>query len=221
VEEEEVDRQYTVKVTGLSLDFDLEITRDATVEIIFDPKVGDIMSANGSGNIQLTINPQNDFEIFGEYIIERGDYLFTLQNIINKRLSVQRGGRITWNGDPTGAVINMSAIYDTRAVPGVLVPEPTENLKKRMPVECHLTMEGNLLNPLLSFEIEMPTAEEETRNVVRNAISTEEEPTISLLPVPALGDPVIRVLVWPVSLPANFCQTSSATGCHRLVMISI
>jgi hypothetical protein len=181
VEEEEVDRQYTVKVTGLSLDFDLEVTRDATVEIIFDPKVGDIMSANGSGNIQLTINRQNDFEIFGEYIIERGDYLFTLQNIINKRLSVQRGGRITWNGDPTGAVINMSAIYDTRAAPGVLVPEPTENLKKRMPVECHLNMEGNLLNPLLSFKIEMPTAEEETRNVVRNAISTEEELTKQFL----------------------------------------
>jgi hypothetical protein len=181
VEEKEVDRQYTVDMTGLSLDFDLEVTRDATVEIIFDPKVGDIMSANGSGNIQLTVNPQNDFEIFGEYIIERGDYLFTLQNIINKRLSVQRGGRITWNGDPTGAVINMSAIYDTRAAPGVLVPEPTENLKKRMPVECHLIMEGNLLNPLLRFKIEMPTAEEETRNVLRNAISTEEELTKQFL----------------------------------------
>ena len=115
--------------------------------------------------------------LLGEYIIERGDYLFTLQNIINKRLSVQRGGRITWNGDPTGAIINMSAIYDTRAVPGVLVPEPPENLKKRMPVECYLNMEGNLLNPMLSFKIEMPTAEEETRNVVRNAISTEEELT--------------------------------------------
>lgn len=180
-EDEEVDRQYSVDLSGLSLDLDLDVTRDAIVEIIFDPKVGDIMSANGSGNIQLTLNPQNDFEIFGEYVIERGDYLFTLQNIINKRLSVQRGGRISWNGDPTGAVINMSAIYDTRATPGVLVPEPTENLKKRMPVECHLNMEGNLLNPLLKFQIEMPTAEEETRNVLRNAISTEEELTKQFL----------------------------------------
>ncbi len=148
---------------------------------LFDPQVGDIMSANGSGNIQLTLDRQNDFEIFGEYVIDRGDYLFTLQNIINKRLSVQRGGRISWNGDPTGAIINMTAIYDTRAVPGILVPEPTENLKKRMPVDCHLIMEGNLLNPLLSFKIEMPTAEEETRNIVRNAISSEEELTKQFL----------------------------------------
>ncbi|MCK5465449.1 MAG: translocation/assembly module TamB [Bacteroidales bacterium] len=181
VVEEEVDPRYSVDLAGLSLDFDLEVTPDATVEIIFDPQVGDIMSANGSGNIQLTLDRQNDFEIFGEYVIDRGDYLFTLQNIINKRLSVQRGGRISWNGDPTGAIINMTAIYDTRAVPGVLVPEPTENLKKRMPVDCHLIMEGNLLNPLLSFKIEMPTAEEETRNIVRNAISTEEELTKQFL----------------------------------------
>ena len=180
-EEENEESPYSVDLTGLRLDFNLEVTQDATVEILFDPKVGDIMSANGSGNIQLTINPQSDFEMVGEYVIERGDYLFTLQNIINKRLSVQSGGRITWNGDPTGAVINVKAIYNTRAVPGVLVPDPSENLKKRMPVQCFLIMKGNLLNPLLSFEIEMPTAEEETRNVVRNAISTEDELTKQFL----------------------------------------
>jgi hypothetical protein len=202
-EVEAVDRQYTANPTGLSLDFDLEVTRDATVEIIFDPKVGDIMSANGSGNIQLTLNQQNDFQIFGTYIIERGDYLFTLQNIINKRLSVQRGGRITWNGDPTGAVINMSAIYDTRAAPGVLVPEPTENLKKRMPVECHLNMEGNLLNPMLKFQIEMPTAEEETRNVVRNAISTEEELTKQFLSLLVINN---------FSAPSTVSGGSGGTG---------
>ncbi|KPL16024.1 MAG: hypothetical protein AMS26_06150 [Bacteroides sp. SM23_62] len=203
VEEEEVDQRYTVDLTGLRLDFDLEVTQDATVEIIFDPKVGDIMSANGAGNIKLTIDPQNDFEIFGEYIIDRGDYLFTLQNIINKRLSVQQGGRITWNGDPTGAVIKMNAIYDTRAVPGVLVPQPPENLQKRMPVQCHLVMEGNLLNPLLSFKIEMPTAEEETRNVVRNAISTEEELTKQFLSLLVINN---------FSAPINLSGGSGTTG---------
>lgn len=196
-EEEEPDQRYTVDLSGLRLDFDLEVTPEATIEIIFDPKVGDIMSANGAGNIQLTIDQQNNLEIFGEYIIDRGNYLFTLQNIINKRLSVQRGGRITWNGVPTGAVISMNAIYDTRAVPGVLVPEPPEYLKKRMPVQCHLVMEGNLLSPLLSFKIELPTAEEETRNVVRNAISTEEELTKQFLSLLVIN---------------NFSAPSSASG---------
>ena len=203
VEDIDVVPSYTVNLEGLRLDFDLEVTRDATVEIIFDPKVGDIMSANGSGNIQLTLDQQNNFQIFGEYIIEQGDYLFTLQNIINKRLSVQRGGRITWNGDPTGAVINVNAIYDTRAVPGVLVPDPTENLKKRMPVDCYLVMEGSLLSPLLKFDIKLPTAEEETRNVVRNAISTEEELTKQFLSLLVINN---------FSAPSTTSGGSGSTG---------
>jgi hypothetical protein len=50
-----------------------------------------------------------------------------------------------------------------------------------MPVECYLIMEGSLLSPVLKFNIELPTAEEETKNVVRNAISTEEELTKQFL----------------------------------------
>jgi hypothetical protein len=178
VEQEE---QFAANLGGLVFEFQLEVTEDATTEIIFDPQVGDILTGNGIGNIQFSIDPQNGFQMFGEYTIENGDYLFTLQNIINKRLKIQRGGNITWNGDPTAALININAIYNAKAAPGVLVPDPPEYLKKRMPVECHLVMEGNLTSPLLSFDIVLPTAEEETRNVVRNAITTDEELTKQFL----------------------------------------
>ena len=94
---------------------------------------------------------------------------------------MQRGGSITWNGDPTAAVIDMHAIYNARAVPGVLVPNPAEYLKARMPVECHLIMTGNLLSPLTNFDIQMPSAEAETRNILSNAISSEEELTKQFL----------------------------------------
>jgi len=175
------EEEYSVDLGGITLDFQLSVTEDATVEIIFDPQVGDVLRGSGNGNIQLSIDPQNGFQIFGEYSIERGEYLFTLQNIINKRLKIQRGGNIIWNGDPTAAIIKMNAIYNSKAAPGVLVPDPPEHLKKRMPVECHLIMEGNLLSPLISFDIVLPTAEEETKNVVRNAITTDEELTKQFL----------------------------------------
>ncbi|MFC2116777.1 translocation/assembly module TamB domain-containing protein, partial [Bacteroidota bacterium] len=175
------DEKYSVDLGRFMLDFNLEITEDAIIEIIFDPKVGDIMQANGEGNIQLSIDPQNGFQMFGDYTIESGEYLFTLQNIINKKLKIQRGSTISWNGDPTAAIIDMQAIYNSKAAPGALVPDPPENLKNRMPVECHLIMEGNLMSPIISFDIVLPTAEEETRNVVRNAITTDEELTKQFL----------------------------------------
>jgi len=178
---ENQEEQYDVDLGGFVLDFNLEITEDATTEIIFDPKVGDVLQANGKGNIQLSIDPQNGFQMFGDYTIERGEYLFTLQNIINKKLKIERGGTISWNGDPTSALININAIYNAKAAPAVLIPDPPEYLKKRMPVECFLIMEGNLLSPLISFDINLPTAEEETKNIVRNAITTDEELTKQFL----------------------------------------
>ncbi len=179
MEEQEV--QYAVDLGGFVLDFNLEITEDATTEIIFDPQVGDVLQANGKGNIQLSIDPQNGFQMFGDYTIEQGEYLFTLQNIINKKLKIERGGNISWNGDPTSALISINAVYNAKAAPGVLIPDPQEYLKKRMPVECHLIMDGNLLSPLISFDIILPTAEEETKNVVRNAITSDEELTKQFL----------------------------------------
>ena len=161
--------------------FDLEVTPEAEVQIIFDPQVGDILKGNGSGALTFEINDRGDFEMYGDYTFESGEYLFTLQNIINKRLKLQQGSMITWNGDPLNAVIDLQAIYSAKASPIVLVPDGPDYLKNRLPVDCHLIMTGNLLNPSISYEIELPTAEEETRNYVRNAINTEEELTKQFL----------------------------------------
>ncbi|HEC44324.1 MAG TPA: hypothetical protein ENI20_15990 [Bacteroides sp.] len=193
----DLEEEYRVDLGGLTLDFQLEVTEDATAEIIFDPRVGDILQGNGNGNIHLSSNPNDGFQMLGDYTIERGEYLFTLQNIINKRLKIQRGGTITWNGDPTAAIIDLRAIYHAKAAPGSLVPDPPEYLKKRMPVECHLIMEGNLLSPLISFDIVLPTAEEETKNVVRNAITTDEELTKQFLSLLVIN---------------NFSSTATSSG---------
>ncbi len=152
------------------------------MQIVFDPKIGDIIKGNGSGNINLQISNDGKFLMFGSYEIETGDYLFTLHNIINKKLKVEKGGSISWNGDPIDAIIDMMAIYSTKATPSVLVPDPPAYLKdKRYPVDCHLIMTNKMMNPNLQFEIVLPTAEEETRNFVKNAITTEEELTKQFL----------------------------------------
>lgn len=174
-------RRDNSEVTGLNMNFDLEMTPAAEVQIIFDPKVGDIIKGNGNGNIKLEINSNGRFQMFGDYQIEQGDYLFTLQNIVNKKLKVEEGGSISWNGDPEDADIDISANYSTKATPAVLVPNAPEYLNKRYPVDCRLIMTGKMMNPNLQFEIVLPTAEEETRNFVKNAITTEEELTKQFL----------------------------------------
>jgi hypothetical protein len=157
----------------MEINFDLEVTPDAEVQIIFDSKIGDIMKGRGSGNLNITYNKKGEFSMSGDYIVEDGDYLFTLGNIFNKSFSVENGGRITFNGDLNNAEIDIKAIYRLKASLDNILQDTS--LKERIPVECQLNLTGKLFNPVVSFDIYLPTANEQERTNLRNAISTEEE----------------------------------------------
>ncbi|HYW95993.1 MAG TPA: translocation/assembly module TamB domain-containing protein, partial [Bacteroidales bacterium] len=175
-EKEKEQNRYEVNLKGLSLNFNLDVTNDAEVQLIFDPKVGDILRGRGNGNLKININTLGKFEIFGDISIESGDYLFTLQNVINKKFEVEPGGRITWNGDPEDANIDVEAVYALRTPVSPLDPTLFEGTSsKRIPVECVIQMTGKLMNPTIKPDIVLPTADQETRRIVKNSTSTEEE----------------------------------------------
>jgi len=163
----------TVPQTKLLLNFDLEVTPEAEVQLIFDSKVGDIMKGHGSGNLNIIINEKGEFKIVGDYVIEDGDYLFTLGNIFNKPFSVENGGTITFNGDVDNAEINIKAIYKLKASLSELLQD--QRYDERIPVECHINLSGNLFNPIVGLDIFLPMADEATRTYLKNVITTEEE----------------------------------------------
>jgi hypothetical protein len=160
---------YEVNLGGLTLNMDMEITPDAEIQLIFDPKVGDIMKSNGHGNIKIEINNSGNLSMRGDYTVDKGDYLFTMQNLINKKLDLEQGGVLSWNGKPTDAMIDVKAVYHTRAS---LVPIRPD-LKKRIPVDCQLLLKGKLQNPDIAYDILLPNATEETRNIVNDKIVSE------------------------------------------------
>lgn len=173
VEEEEVD------LSNFFMSFDLKVTDDAEVRLIFDEKIGDIMKSRGNGNLKLEINSAGDFSIFGDYVVKSGDYLFTLQNVINKRFNLLEGGIIKWNGDPLDAQLDVSASYRTRArLYDLLMNIDTSDvLKKRIPVDLVLHMKNSLLAPDINFDIVLPTADEDTKSKVKSVlyVSSQEE----------------------------------------------
>jgi len=168
------------KLGGLEMDLNVEVTDDALVQLIFDPKVGDIIETSGRGDLRIQLDQSQGFRMFGDVELLKGDYLFTLQNVINKRFEIESGGRISFSGSPSNASIDLAAIYDTRAAPYNLYPgDPSdpdaEKLKKRIPVECHLNLLGELQSPTIKTGIQMPTADSRTRDFLESATGTEEE----------------------------------------------
>ncbi|MCB9012930.1 MAG: translocation/assembly module TamB [Bacteroidales bacterium] len=168
--------RYEVKLKGLQMNFNLDVNPNAEVQLIFDPKIGDIIKGRGTGTLKVLINTLGKFEIYGSILIDEGDYLFTLQNVINKKFVVEKGGRITWNGDPEDANIDMKAVYGLKTTISALDPDPTQQAsRKRIPVDCTIDLSGKLMNPTIKPGISLPGSDVQTQNIVKNSINTDEE----------------------------------------------
>ena len=150
---------------GLALNMDLAISRTALMQIVFDEQAGDIIQGQGTGNVRLILPRNGDFQMYGEYTIEEGDYLFTLYNLVNKKFAVRDGGTIQWSGDPYRANINIEAEYSDLSIPVAnLIQEYLLNVSQDIqneastPTDVRLLMrlQGELLKPIINFDLLFP-----------------------------------------------------------------
>jgi hypothetical protein len=179
-EKETVPDEYGPDLSGFGLNFELEITPDVEAQLIFDSKIGDVIRGKGEGDLKMEIGADNDFKMYGDFTIEEGDYLFTLQNVINKKFKIERGGNITWNGEPYDANVDFKAAYNLKTTLNSLVIDTSyytnnDYYKKRIPVECQVFLTEKLMNPNIKFDINLPTADEEAKTLLKTAINTEEK----------------------------------------------
>lgn len=180
--------KYKVDLSGLQLDFDLDVTPDAELEMIFDQKIGDVIKARGNGTLKLEINTLGKFNMYGNYTVENGDYLFTLQNIINKRFDIEQGGTVKWSGNPYDADMNLNAVYKLRTSLSPLFPgDSTGTYKRRYPVDCKMILTNKLMTPDIAFDIDLPTVNEGTRRDVRNMVNNDLEMNRQVFSLMVLG----------------------------------
>jgi hypothetical protein len=146
---------YHVNLNGIQLNFDLEVTPDAEIQLIFDPKIGDIITAHGNGDIKLEINTNGNFNMYGDYVVRDGNYLFTLKKVINKHFTIVNGGRISWNGNPYEGRVDLQAVYNVRTSVDILRPD-REPTGKKISVDCNIFLKDLLLKPNVEFSITFP-----------------------------------------------------------------
>ncbi|MEM9897369.1 MAG: translocation/assembly module TamB domain-containing protein, partial [Bacteroidota bacterium] len=175
VEEEE---QETI--SGLTLDFDLEITPDAYCELIFDIKTGDIIRGRGNGNLKLSLDTDGEFNMFGPLEINDGAYNFTVPNLISKEFDVSPGSRIVWYGDPYNASLAIDATYLQRASFEELksLEDQTADIAStRVPVLVVLSISGGLFSPSIDFDIRLQDQSDATQQIESelNEITRDEQ----------------------------------------------
>jgi hypothetical protein len=162
---------------SIDLDMSMEVNPNTQMEIVMDEVVGDKITARGQGKIRIVYDRDDNLNMYGNYIIDRGDYLFTMQNVINKHFTIDPGSKIIWNGDPEDAQISMKAIYKTDAKLYDLLQQvdPSEEYKKRASkVNCIINIEGTLYSPRISFDIDLPEESMATRELVKQLLTLSD-----------------------------------------------
>ncbi|GAB1858370.1 translocation/assembly module TamB domain-containing protein [Flavobacteriaceae bacterium MHTCC 0001] len=160
-------------VQGLELDFDLDVTQDAELEIIINKDTGHALKGRGVGGILVEINTNGKFDMWGDFSVFEGVYDFAYGGLVQKRFIVQPGGTIAWNGDPLkNTTINMLATYKTQTNPSPLLDNP---INRSIPVELNITLTGDLERPQPSFDFEFPNVNSTIRSELQYRLESEAE----------------------------------------------
>ncbi len=160
-----------LKLNGVTFTLELDVTPDARMDIILDPVAGDVLTGYGNGHLQIAISKTGAITMYGDYEIVRGNYLFTLQNIINKRFDLSPGGTINFAGDVYKAHLNVDAVYEVRSSSADLIDDliNTNNNTQtgtsanqnqlanaalsRIPYRLLMNLAGPLERPTITFDI--------------------------------------------------------------------
>lgn len=161
-----------------NLNLELDVTTDAAINLIMDPKAGDNIRAYGSGGLRMQYNSASDnFLIYGKYTLARGNYRFSLQDIILKNFKIEEGSSISFNGDPERGVLDISAAYRVNTslldLDKSFSSDPDLN-RTSVPVDALLKVTGDIRSPEINFDLKMPTVTSDVERKVRSIISTEE-----------------------------------------------
>lgn len=163
--------------TEYRMEFNVDVTPDATLYLIMDPVGGDKITAHGTGHLRMTYDSAGDLNMWGKYTLNRGSYNFTLQDIVVKDFIIREGSSIEFRGDPYAAQLDITAAYTTNAnlsdLDESFLEDPELN-RTNVRVNALLAAKGDMRQPEIGFDLEFPSLTADTYRKVRSIISTDE-----------------------------------------------
>ncbi len=165
---------------GVTLNFDLEVTPDATMKIFMPMEMGNI-KGSGHGLIKMAVNTRGLFTILGDFQIDQGTFLFTLQNVVNRLFEIQPGGKIMFTGDPYATQLDLRALYriDVPLTGLRLSSDQLQSMNKKMPINCIIDLKNSLFNPDLGFGLSTLEKDPEINRILFSQLDTTNQQQMS------------------------------------------
>lgn len=161
----------------LTLNLQIDVSPQMSMNLLMDPSTGDMIRATGSGNIRLEYNTFSDMKLYGTYTVDKGNYNFSLQDLITKDFTIKTGSSISFVGAPKDANLNIEAYYALTAnledLDESFATEQDLN-RTTIPVRAMLYLTGDLQQPDFRFDLDFPTVTQDIDRRIRSIISSED-----------------------------------------------
>ena len=150
-------------LAGLDIDVMIETDTAAAFTLIVDERNGDALRVAGEADIAGGIDESGRLTLNGTYTLQSGSYQVSL-SILKRKFNIQKGSVITWKGSPLAASIDITALCEIKTSTIDLVEsqmagrseEDINKYKQKIPIEVFLKLSGDLLKPVMAFDIKVP-----------------------------------------------------------------
>jgi hypothetical protein len=157
-------RAKKTEIKGLDVSLNLITDTSAMLNVVIDPRSGDALNVRGQSNLVFQLEKSGKMDLTGSYEVNGGYYSLSFE-VLKRKFNIDPGSVITWTGDPTTATVNLTASYTQLTPPINLVSNVISDLpsternkfQQKLPFLVTLKLEGDLLKPVITFDISLPT----------------------------------------------------------------
>ncbi|MEQ8549741.1 MAG: translocation/assembly module TamB domain-containing protein [Cyclobacteriaceae bacterium] len=158
------EERVTANLVGIDLYTNLIVEDNSIFRVLIDEQTGDNFEVSGRGDFTVGVDPTGRTTLAGRYRVSDGHYRASLYGLVKRKFSISPESVITWRGDPMDANLDVAAIYEVRTsaspIMAASVTSSSQSVAKRyntqLPFQVFLNVEGQLLQPELSFQLDMP-----------------------------------------------------------------
>lgn len=161
--------------SDMRINFLVNTNPNLTLKLMMDDQTGDYITLNGNGVIRANYYNKGGLDMFGNYVVDHGQYKLTIQNIIKKDFDFQPGGTIAFGGDPYNAPLNLQAKYTVNGVPLSDLSIGRSFSSNNIRVDCLMDITGTPGAPKVDFSMDLPTVNSDAKQMIYSVINSQEE----------------------------------------------
>ena len=173
--------------SDMRINFLVNTNPNLTLKLMMDDQTGDYITLNGNGVIRVNYYNKGGLDMFGNYVVDHGQYKLTIQNIIKKDFDFQPGGTIAFGGDPYNAPLNLQAKYTVNGVPLSDLNIGRSFSSNNIRVDCLMDITGTPGAPKVDFSMDLPTVNSDAKQMIYSVINSQEEMNQQVLYLLGIG----------------------------------